>query len=1034
MEKTIKTKLNQIFQKLAPNAEINFDSYEPILLPYYVDALVTSNKQSSEGQKLLLKKYTVAGETKSGFLENEFIFTNAFPSVRTNLGAHSGKYVFQVILQTDGLFQIGIFENSTVFDRTKGIGDFPDSYAYDGYRKCLWNEKQTPFGPKWKKGDVVSICVDFDQRRIKILLNDQDLGIAFESFGTEPMNNYYFGVTASTGEKCIINYGEYPMLYKQQIGDYSPVCQQPIQSSYKECEILGKAIIECLNDISNGSVLILNALFARYIPLIVNSKVLCIEYFLPLLTECTRSNSLGRLGSLLKHMVHPTDLEIIVKTLMEWYYIISTHYQFKDDIVISLTQILLDIISEMMAVACGDPDKLYQFIDIILSKSTTVSKFDYKKMIQGIDLSQPPERLMNDLDLKYKQQLELDKKLLKALETNQLLDDFVNNYSVRHDINKDINSNEDGMELTMRITYALFSMILDETNHFQFNNEFLINTPKEYPDFDRLGGTISYIQKTFPLEKNNESFETNKHMHRAILFFYNNTLPYFFKMELVCRRNIRIISTLENSVDWLNYLWEASLFIIPCRYQIQLEIFKQIVNALVSTKGLLYVHEPYISSIISLCKNLRQNILFNYQKILINENKQLFGDFINTLISFLGNTFIVKPGLKTTMFMSVTYTMAKRIEFIDCVSLENKRILFNFAFESLTSDEEERFRRAITFIRIGMPIPFYVLKKNIAAYPRYRKVFSNLLQEYFSDDKTIMNTHNIVFDYVSKSLDKILLLLDKERLSGQEEKMFESLSSSLIDGTDLMDGLSYLFGKIYIDHTLATKFLQYLSFVLYQCSVRNSITTRRGKQIYSIFCSLRILLLDVLTQILKSIPEEKRLEWLLQDGIITLEINKGLEGIDLSSSSILSFEIEYPTTIWDRWRPTTFTDDIITNLKVEEKHALEGIDNTLKFLKNSLNELNKKHIKKIVITPTFQGRASNNSFEMEVEENEDQLCFICCSNPADTIMLPCKHSACRSCIERHMEHHNECFFCKTKIEGLKKRSEMGMENESATKN
>ena len=55
-------------------------------------------------------------------------------------------------------------------------------------------------------------------------------------------------------------------------------------------------------------------------------------------------------------------------------------------------------------------------------------------------------------------------------------------------------------------------------------------------------------------------------------------------------------------------------------------------------------------------------------------------------------------------------------------------------------------------------------------------------------------------------------------------------------------------------------------------------------------------------------------------------------------------------------------------------------------------------------------------------------------NYANKIMLPCKHSACSNCIRKHMEKHNECFFCKLKIEELKHRSELGMDDESATTN
>ena len=296
-----------------------------------------------------------------------------------------------------------------------------------------------------------------------------------------------------------------------------------------------------------------------------------------------------------------------------------------------------------------------------------------------------------------------------------------------------------------------------------------------------------------------------------------------------------------------------------------------------------------------------------------------------------------------------------------------------------------------------------------------------------------MNVHTIVFKYVTQNLDKLLLLLDKERLNQQEEREFELLTSCLLDGTDLLSALSTKYPRMYLNHTLANKYLQYLSFVLYQCVVRNN-QTKRGKTIHKIFVCLRLILLNMLDHILTIIPNEKQFEWLLQDGYVTTQIQKGLDEIDLTSITIFSYELEYKTAHFDRWRKNSTIEQSKQLSKDLYQQTVESISNSIKVLKNLVDEIKKKSSKTIVIKPNLQGIVSNSSFELEVEEDEDKLCFICCSNYANKIMLPCKHSACESCIQRHMELSDECFFCKGKIDELKDRSELGMENDSATTN
>ncbi|KAL7716876.1 SPRY domain containing protein [Entamoeba marina] len=873
----------------------NFDipDDQPVLIPYYVDSILTEVNGEIDADAMKHKIVSFNGNVKKGFFNKEYTITNF--SLQS--------------FQTPGLMQIGMTSRTDEFDRTRGIGDFKYSFAYDGWRTCVWNEGQTTYGPHWKKGDVVSFCVDFDQRNIRVFLNDKDLGVAFDKFfDGQELPVFYFGVTGTSGQSFIINYGEYPLLFKEKFEEYQPIAQQPHKGNIKEAELLEMGIIDCLQEHSDESILVLSSLLSRYISLIANSKVICIKSFIHLLQTAKDNNILQELGTILKHGVHEEDLEAIFETLMEWYYITTSHYSFDSKQVTTMTELILDVLAEMMVFACKDSPMLFDFVDLIITKSSAF-----------------------------------------ALDRAHLLNEFILTYSDRH---SPVELGERGKDkqyvVTLRIVYALFHCVLEQSKTFNFSNEFLKNTPTEFPDFDRLGGIISYIVKTFPIEDNKESLELHKNIHRAMLFFYKNANTLFNKMELLCRKDVGFLSTLEKKEDWFSYFWNASNFVLPVQYTLQIKMCFLLVNALKQTDALLYVHETYLLSLLGLCKNILQTVVFQYQKDCINQNKETFSTLINLLIEILGNTLIVKPNLKTTIFLSLTNMLTKRMDFIEFITSDNKKILFDFVFNALLTEEDERIKRALSFIRIAFPIPFYLLRGNIAASRLSKTIFRKLLDEYFEDKTKITKVHTIVFEYITKNLDKILLLLDKERLSNDEEKLFEMLSSCLLDGTDLLSGLSVVFPHVYHEHAFANKLLQFIAFILYQCIVRNS-TTRRGKVIHKIFASLRILVLDILGYVLQSFPEEKRIEWMLQDGIVTTQITKSIENINLSTVSLFSYDLDFSTATWDKWRPVAYVDDIITEMKLEEKKAFESIQNVIAFLKKVFDQLQQHTTKTNII-------------------------------------------------------------------------------------
>eukprot|EP01083_Nonionella_stella_P159539 520531_1 len=106
-----------------------------------------------------------------------------FPTVRGHFNLKSGTWYYEVELVTDQVIQIGFADVGFVADSAngKGIGDSRNSWAYDGWRQKKWNGDNSRYGGdiKWKTGDIVGCCLDYDHGEIRYYINGMDLGIAF---------------------------------------------------------------------------------------------------------------------------------------------------------------------------------------------------------------------------------------------------------------------------------------------------------------------------------------------------------------------------------------------------------------------------------------------------------------------------------------------------------------------------------------------------------------------------------------------------------------------------------------------------------------------------------------------------------------------------------------------------------------------------------------------------------------------------------------------------------------------------------------
>jgi Kip1 ubiquitination-promoting complex protein 1 len=67
-----------------------------------------------------------------------------------------------VVLGTNGIIQIGWCTIDCPFTNEEGVGDAPDSFAYDGKRVKRWNVSCHSYGQHWLPGDVIGVCINLD--------------------------------------------------------------------------------------------------------------------------------------------------------------------------------------------------------------------------------------------------------------------------------------------------------------------------------------------------------------------------------------------------------------------------------------------------------------------------------------------------------------------------------------------------------------------------------------------------------------------------------------------------------------------------------------------------------------------------------------------------------------------------------------------------------------------------------------------------------------------------------------------------------
>lgn len=174
---------------------------------------------------------TVSGQATIG--EYDFLVEGLVGGGFASVGApdclvSSGRWYYEATLLTNGCIQIGWADSafSGAADRGDGVGDGPHSWAYDGWRQQKWHGLSSPWGSKWKQGDVVGCGVDADAGAIIFSLNGKmksiNMGVAFR--GVEFAGGLFPCASFNRREKLRFNLGNESFKYPPPPG-FKPIIE-----------------------------------------------------------------------------------------------------------------------------------------------------------------------------------------------------------------------------------------------------------------------------------------------------------------------------------------------------------------------------------------------------------------------------------------------------------------------------------------------------------------------------------------------------------------------------------------------------------------------------------------------------------------------------------------------------------------------------------------------------------------------------------------------------------------------------------------
>ncbi|XP_055999540.1 E3 ubiquitin-protein ligase RNF123-like isoform X2 [Ostrea edulis] len=160
-----------------------------------------------------------------------------FSTVRANCCVYRGKWMYEVMLWSKGVMQLGWCTIKCKFSFEEGVGDTQDSYSYDGSRLRKWNIRTQKYGEAWLAGDVITCALDCDNKTMTFYRNGKSMGEAFTNVKTGSGYAYFPAVSLSRNEHLRANFGATPLRYP--IEGYAPLQAVPQEDVFKGQLLIG---------------------------------------------------------------------------------------------------------------------------------------------------------------------------------------------------------------------------------------------------------------------------------------------------------------------------------------------------------------------------------------------------------------------------------------------------------------------------------------------------------------------------------------------------------------------------------------------------------------------------------------------------------------------------------------------------------------------------------------------------------------------------------------------------------------------------
>ncbi|RWS27430.1 E3 ubiquitin-protein ligase RNF123-like protein [Leptotrombidium deliense] len=239
--------------------------------------------------RVLFDVTTSTGHINIDFNRLSISSHSGFSSIRANVGVFKGKWMYEVMLGTKGVMQVGWATNRCRFSQEKGVGDTPDSYAYDGNRVRKWNLNTFRYGDTWHPGDVIGITMDLEEGCVAFYRNGRHLGQAFNNVKVGQGMVYFPAVSLAYNESLVANFGATPLRYPVdgyhplEAIPYNDICKANLLFEWTFSLILMESrheptVSTYLNSQSPSRniscYLILNLILERLAPLITNRYII----------------------------------------------------------------------------------------------------------------------------------------------------------------------------------------------------------------------------------------------------------------------------------------------------------------------------------------------------------------------------------------------------------------------------------------------------------------------------------------------------------------------------------------------------------------------------------------------------------------------------------------------------------------------------------------------------------------------------------------------------------------------------------------